>query len=225
MENLVGQSEVVRFAREIAGPSSIHVSPVTLATRNGPYPGGPPAPGDLPPAVDPRQLSLLGAAWTAASIGELARSGATSVTYYETAGWRGVIERAAGSPMPDRFPSRPGEAFPLYHPLADALEVGGAPVRELIPSDPLQVGGFAVETDDRTVVVVSNLTPGPVAIDVTGLPAATVSGRTLDAGSVQRATEDPIAWRSASGEPIPVANGMVHLELGPYGVVRLDATP
>lgn len=223
-ENLVGQSEVVRFAREIAGPSSIHVSPVTLATRNGPYPGGPPSPGDLPPAVDARQLSLLGAAWTAASIGELARSGATSVTYFETAGWRGVIERASGNPMPDRFPSRPGEAFPLYHPLADALEVRDAMVRELISSDPLQVGGFAVETEDGLVVVVGNLTPGPLAFDVTGLPAGAVTSRVLDAGSVERATEDPIAWRSASGEPIPVVNGTIRLELGPYGVVRLDAT-
>ena len=222
VESLAGQAEVVRFAREIAGPSSIHISPITLATRNGPYPGGPPAPGDLPPAVDPRQLSLLGAAWTAASIGELARSGATSVTYYETAGWRGVVERAGGNPMPDRFPSRPGEAFPLYHPIADALEMHDAAVRELIPSDPQQLGGFAAESEDGVVVIVSNLTPGPLAVDVTGLAAATVNSRMLDAGSVERATDDPIAWRRASGERIPVVDGAVRVELGAYGIVRFD---
>jgi hypothetical protein len=225
VENLAGQSEVVRFAREIAGPSSIHISPVTLATRNGPYPGGPPAPGDLPPAVDPRQLSLLGAAWTAASIGELARSGATSVTYYETAGWRGVVERTKGSPMPDRFRSRPGQVFPLYHPLADALELRGAAVRELVPSDPLQVGGFAAETPDAVVVVVSNVTPGPLAFDVTGLAATAVTSRVLDARTVRLATDDPIAYRLASGQRIPVIDGAVHIELGPYGVARLDALP
>ncbi len=224
VENLAGQSEVVRFAREIAGPSSIHISPITLATRNGPYPGGPAAPGDLPPAVDPRQLSLLGAAWTAASIGELARSGATSATYYETAGWRGVVERAGGNPMPDRFPSRPGEAFPLYHPLADALELHDAAVRELIPSDPQQLGGFAAESADGVVVVVSNLTPGPLAVDVTGLAAATVNSRMLDAESVGPATEAPIGWRRASGVPIAVVDGVVRVDLGPYGVVRLAAT-
>ena len=221
VENLAGQSEVVRFARAISGPSSIHISPVTLATRSGPYPGGPPGPGDLPPAVDPRQLSLLGAAWTAASIGELARSGATSVTYYETAGWRGVIERADGSPMPDRFPSRPGHAFPLYHALADALEVRDTAVRELIPSDPQQLGGFAVETQDGMVVVVSNLTPGPLAFDVTGLPPATMTCRLLDARSAERATDDPIAWRRSSGTPIAVVDGAVRIDLEPYGVARL----
>jgi hypothetical protein len=223
IENLAGLSEVVRFAREIAGPSSIHISPITLATRRGPYPGGPPAPGDLPPAVDPRQLSLLGAAWTAASLGELARSGATSATYYETAGWRGVIERAEGSPMPDRFPSRPGQAFPLYHPLADALEVRSAIARELIPSDPLQIGGFAVETDDGVVVVLSNLTPGPLAFEVTGLPATTATIRILDAHSVERADDDPIPWRGASGPRFPVVDGKIRLDLGAYGTVRVDA--
>lgn len=223
IENLAGQAEVVRFAREISGPSSIHISPVTLATRNGPYPGGPPAPGGLPPAVDPRQLSLIGSAWTAASIGELARSGATSVTYYETAGWRGVIERADGSPMPDRFPSRPGQAFPLYHQLVDALGVRDAAVRELVPSDPLQVGGFAAETQDGVVVVVSNLTPEPVAFDVTGFRAAAVTCRILDARSVGRATDDPIGWRRVSGERIRVVDQKVRVELEPYGVARLGA--
>jgi D-apionolactonase len=225
IENLAGQSEVVRFAREISGPSSIHISPVTLATRNGPYPGGPPAPGDLPPAVDPRQLSLLGSAWTAASIGELARSGATSVTYYETAGWRGVIERADGSPMPDRFPSRPGQPFPLYHALADALEVRDAAVRELVPSDPQQLGGFAVETRDGVVVVVSNLTSGPLAFDVSGLTAGAVTCRVLDIRSAERATDDPIAWRRSSGPPLAVVDGVVHIGLEPYGMARLAAVP
>lgn len=223
IENLAGQAEVVRFARQISGGSSIHISPVTLATRNGPYPGGPPAPGGLPPAVDPRQLSLLGSAWTAASVGELARSGAASVTYYETAGWRGVIERADGNPMPDRFPSRPGQAFPLYHPLVDALEVRDAAVRALVPSDPLQLGGFAAETEDGVVVVVSNLAPGPLVFDVTGLSAAAVNCRVLDAGSVERATDDPIAWRRKSGRRIPVVDDMVRIELEPHGMARLDA--
>jgi hypothetical protein len=223
VENLAGQSEVVRFAHDIAGSSSIHISPVTLATRNGPYPGGPPEPGGLPGPVDPRQLALVGAAWTAASIGELARSGVASVTYYETVGWRGLVERIAGSPMPDRFPSRPGQAFPLYHALADALEVREATVRELVPADPLQLGGFAAETRDGTVVVVSNLTPEPLAFDVRGLTAPAVTTRILGMEDLGRATDDPIAWRRAGGRRIPVADGRVRVELGPYGLARLDA--
>src|SRR5207244_12399512 len=57
-----------------------------------------------------------------ASAKHLAEAGADSVTYFETAGWRGVLERADGPPDPDRFSSRPGAAFPLYHVLADLGE-------------------------------------------------------------------------------------------------------
>jgi hypothetical protein len=72
------------------------------------------------------------------------------------------------------------------------------------------------------VVIVSNLTPKPLAIDVTGLAAAAVRSRMLDARSVERASDDPIAWRSAGGEWITAVDGAVRVELGPYAVVRFD---
>lgn len=222
IENLAGQSEVVRFAREIAAPRSIHVSPVTLATRFGPYPNGPARPGDLPPAVDPRQLSLLGAAWTAASIGELARAGATSATYYETAGWRGVMERATGSPMPERFPSGRGQAFPLYHPLADALDAAGGTVRDLRSSDPLRLGGFAVATDGGVLVVLANLTPDDLTAAITGLPSGRARIRTLDASSGPLAMADPTAFRAATSTT-SIGDAPLELRFGPYASVRLDA--
>ena len=43
-------------------------------------------------AVDVRQASLLGSAWTATALKHLAEAGAASVTWYETAGWRGIVE-------------------------------------------------------------------------------------------------------------------------------------
>jgi hypothetical protein len=49
--------------------------------------------------------------------------------------------------------------------------------------------------------------------------------RILDARSVGRATDDPIAWRGAGGQRMPVVDGTVRLELGPYGVARLRAVP
>lgn len=100
VENLVGQAEVVEMARSFSADRAICVSPVTIATRFGPYPAGSASPGDLPPPVDVRQGSLLGAGWTAGSVKYLAESGAASVTYFETTGWRGIIETDAGPPMP-----------------------------------------------------------------------------------------------------------------------------
>jgi hypothetical protein len=224
VENLAGQAEVVRFARVMAAPRSIHVSPVTIATRFGPYPDGPAGPDDLPPAVDPRQASLLGAAWTAASIGELARAGAASATYYETAGWRGIIERESGSPMPERFPSRPGQGFPLYHPLADALSLARGPVRDLTVSDPLTLGGFAVDGPGGTTVVIANLTPDPQSVHLEGLDEGrtVLHIRVLDEGSMADATSDPMAFRNRPGTAVEVVAGAARLALGGFAVARVD---
>ncbi len=72
-------------------------------------------PGELPPQVDVRQMSLFGACWTAGSFKYLAEAGTQSITFYETTGWRGVMETEAGSPLPELFRSLPGTVFPMYH--------------------------------------------------------------------------------------------------------------
>ena len=122
MEAPAAQGDIVRTARSFSGGRPIAVTPVTLRPRFNPdavESEPPPAPGELPFAVDPRQASLLCAAWTVASAKYLAEAGATSITYYETAGWQGVMEREAGSPAPARFRSIPGAVFPVYHVLRD----------------------------------------------------------------------------------------------------------
>ena len=57
-----------------------------------------------------------------------AESGVSSATYYETTGWRGVMETAQGSPLPELFPSLPGGVFPLYHVFADLTEGEGCEI-------------------------------------------------------------------------------------------------
>ncbi|MET0771993.1 MAG: hypothetical protein ABWZ82_02830 [Candidatus Limnocylindrales bacterium] len=221
VENIAGQSEVVRFAAAIAAPRSIHVSPVTLATRFGPYPAGPAAPGDLPPAVDPRQASLLGAAWTVGSIAALAGAGAASVTYYETTGWRGVLELDAGSPMPGRFPSLPGQVFPIYHVLADVAAWRTGTFREVRTNDPLRAVALAVSLDGGDGVLVANVTPEPQRVRVTGLRGASVLLRILDEASATWALEHPARFLADRGAPLQVHAGSVTVGLGPYAVARL----
>ncbi len=226
VENIGAVRPVVEFARSIAAPRSVHVSPVTIATRFGPYPAGPPGEGDLPPAVDVRQRSLLGAAWTVGCLAGCAEGGAASVTFYETSGWRGVVERAAGSPMPDRFPSSPSDAFPLYHVLADALELRGAEVLAVRSTDPLSVVGLALAGSERTVVLVANVTRAPIDAAVS-LPAGfdRVTVRMLDARSADEGARQPAAFRAPPGIPAEPAGAVVRLGLGPYAVARLLAGP
>ncbi|MEZ4678122.1 MAG: hypothetical protein R2932_28290 [Caldilineaceae bacterium] len=132
VETLAAQATTATSARQFCGELPLVVSPVTLQPRFNPNATGPepaPAHGELPPQVDPRQISLFGASWTLGSIKYLAESGAVdSITYYETTGWRGVMERAAGSPLPEKFSSMPGAVFPLYHVLADVGEFAGGEV-------------------------------------------------------------------------------------------------
>jgi D-apionolactonase len=223
VENLPGLAEMVRFAGEIGAPRTVHVSPVTIATRFGPYPGGPSAPGDLPAAVDVRQASLLGAAWTAGAIAALAVSGAGSATFFETTGWRGVLELAGGPPMPDRFPSVPGQVYPLYHVLADAADWKAGTLRSVALTEPLTVTGFAVEADGAIGALVVNLTPEPQAVRVSGLPGDVALVRTLDEASAMVALDDPGAFRAWPGAEMPVRDGTLWLELGAYAVARVIA--
>jgi len=224
METLRIQRLCVENAARLSGGKPIVVSPVTLKPRfnavaTGPVP--PPAPGELPDQVDPRQMSLFGAAWTLGSLANLAQSGATSLTYYETTGWRGVLETAAGPPVPQRFAPLPGCAFPLYHPLADLGELRGGAVVPGESSSPLELEGLSVEASGRLRTLVANLTDRLLEARVCGVPAA-CRGRVLDLSSVERACREPVRFRGERGERLASGAGEVRLELGPYATTVID---
>ena len=222
MENLDAQGETVRSAREIAGEKPVAVTPITLRRRVNFHAAGDPspdAPGELPDSVDVRQSSLFGAAWTAGSLKYVAESGASSVTYYETTGWRGVLERNAGSELPDRFRSVAGEVFPLYHPLCDAIEWEGGEVLACTSSDVLAVLGLAVRCDDGAVrLLVINVTPVEQQVEVGPLDGW-LSLRRLGESTAAEAAEDPAGFRRTV-ETVQ-ADGGLALTLTPYEVVRV----
>ncbi|MFQ5425899.1 MAG: hypothetical protein ACE5EV_02340, partial [Gaiellales bacterium] len=171
METCEAQADTVRTARSFCGDLPLIVSAVTLLPRWNPYAVGPapePASGRLPPEVDPRQASQLGAAWTLASIKYLAEAGAASITYYETVGWRGVLEREAGSPEPELFPSAPGEPFPLYRVLAELARFRGAEVVTCRSSDPLVAVGLALGQGGAATILVANMTAEAQTVEVEG---------------------------------------------------------
>ncbi len=113
VETLAAQAATVASARTFSGDKPLAVTPITLKMRFNPNATGPepdPAPGQLPPQVDVRQMSLFGAGWTVGSLKYLAGSDVQSLTYFETTGWRGVMETEAGSPAsrPIPIPARLG---------------------------------------------------------------------------------------------------------------------
>jgi hypothetical protein len=161
IETLETQGTALGSARRLVGGKPVIVSPVTLKPRWNPYATGPAPetpPGVLPPQVDVRQASLIGAGWTLGSIKYLAEAGAHSLTYYETTGWRGVMETEAGSPEL-AFPSQPGCVFPLYFILNKVLEFAGGEVLPLQSSANLVVDGILLRRGEQLRLLLANLTP------------------------------------------------------------------
>ena len=224
-DNLLSQPDIVRFTRRICGDVDVYITPVTLIGRAGPFPSGPPEEGGLPGAVDVRQASLLGAAWTAASIKQLTTGGVDSLTYYETTGWRGVLEVESGSPAPDQFPSRPGDAFPVYHVLADVADwTGGRPIEA--ESTAANVADALVVTDAAgTHALLVNLTPDLRRVRLGPLSGPEARLRVLDDTSADFAARDPSAFRAALPAIQPLDEGWLTLTLAPYAVVRVDVQP
>lgn len=212
----------VANARRFSGPCRIGVTPVTLRNRStvgGLFTGQERA--ELPAQVDPRQLSLFGAAWTLASLQQLAASGAWSVTYYETTGWKGLMETEAGSPMPEAFPSAPGMVFPIYHVMADVGEYADAEVLPVNTDDASVVVALAMRKARRCRVLVANLTASTHCLRLTGLGAVRV--RVLDETTAATALLEPERFRWQAGELVLPEEDALSLCLLPYAVARLDA--
>jgi len=224
VETLRMQRLTVENASRLSGGKPIVVSPVTLKPRfnavaTGPVP--PPAPGELPDQVDPRQMSLFGAAWTLGSLANILASVAVSATYYETTGWRGLVETAAGSPVPERFASLPGCPFPLFHVLADLGELRGGTVLAGESRAPLRLEAFTLEADGKLRTLAANLTdqPAPAVIEAgRGAGWVRVLGRT----SVERACREPLRFRAERGQRVAAPGGQLRLELEPYATLRID---
>jgi hypothetical protein len=151
MQNARVIADVVEFARRLYPGADVALSPVELIGAAGPYPAGPARDGASPPNVDPRQRERFCAAWTVAALAQLARCAATSATFYELAGPRGLIA-AEGQLFPV------GELFaqlaPLRrHPLVGVRIDGGE-----------QVAALAFDRGEALAVVVANCSAEPCVV-------------------------------------------------------------
>ena len=226
MENFRVQEDAVRTALSFAGAGrAVAVSPVTLKARFNPFANRPLAvdPTQLPLPVDPRQAALFGAAWTVGSVKSLIEGGVGAVTYYETIGWRGLIETASGSAVPARFPSQPGMIFPVYWVFRDLSGWRSATVLSCESSDPQQVTGLALRHQGRTRVLLANLTPDPQEVALTpGSLGEEATVSLIDRGSYDVAHSDVASLRRTT-PPVSMRAPRPRLTLNPYAVACVDA--
>ncbi len=223
VETLAAQGATASSARQFCGELPLIVSPITLQPRFNPNATGPepePKPGELPSQIDPRQMSLFGAGWTLGSLKYLAECGeVASVTYYETTGWRGVMETAQGSALPAQFRSIAGGVFPVYHLLAAVGEFVGGTVRQGTSSEPLHVDGLVLAKDQRTRILLANFTAQAQQVTLHGV-TGNVQARILDETNVAAAMEAPEAFATQPSEVL-AADAPV-LTLRPFALAVLD---
>lgn len=225
--NLPAQASTVRTARSFAGATPVAVTPVTLRQRFNPVASTPePAaatgdPGRLPPSVDPRQLSQFAAVWTLGSLVALIAAGVDSITYFETVGWRGVLERSTAEVSPGPFHSRPGMVFPVFHLWRDVSEdIDGdhcAPVLDSAAG----LAALAMPVTGGRRVVIANLSPARREVTVASLAGAQARVRILDSSTATQAACRPLEFRR-SWSRLQLSSGRAMIVLGPYAYARVD---
>ena len=223
-ETLEAQAVTVESARKFSEGLPLAVTPVTLLPRfnpNATMPEPEPKADQLPAQVDMRQMSLYGAGWTLGSLKHLSQSGVCSTTYYETSGWRGVMETEKGSQLPEKFQSIPGTVFPLYHVLADVGEFANGEIMPSTSSNPLKLEGIAIKKGNLSRIILANLSFAPLKVTVKNL-AENVLIRHLNEANIHSAITTPNAFRAEWGRRFSTSKGNLTLDLDPYAVARID---
>jgi len=159
IENLRAQGYAVSSARRFGGNKKITVSPVNIQKRfnankslyEAPWTGS-----GIPSQIDSRQMSLLGACWTAISIKYIGEAGADSVTYYETAGERGIIQGDKDSQWPSAFRTVSGMIFPVYHVFRFILGNKNLTGIKSVSSDPVSVDSLALSDGRQARIILVN---------------------------------------------------------------------
>lgn len=215
-ENLEPVGHTIRSAAQFLGNTPLTLGPVTLRPRNKPtFDDG------IPHAVDVRQVSLLCAGWTCGCIGHSSARAVRRITFFEATGWRGMMERKEGSPVPNVFRSIPGSVFPVYHVLADAGDFQGGTVSRITASDDLAITGVEFHKDGRRRILLANLTDRPRTVILQGLDSLAAI-RTMDASNAVEAMQDPIAFRNRPFKQLHAQSGMTAFSVEPFAVTTID---
>jgi D-apionolactonase len=229
-ETLPVQGETVVTARTWFPAGDVCTTPVTLRQRFNPAALAEERVGDraeglgpddvLPVGVDRRQRSLYGAGWTLGSIASLTAAGATSGTWHQTVGWRGLLERSRPPARPGWGDVIPGEIYPVYLVFADVADRDAwDPVRCMVGSS-RDVVALGMRAGSRCRVLLANLAATVVDVRITGLPAGRARSTVLDAltptttlsGTLDRRTRAILESR----------DGGLDVRLAPFAMVRID---
>ncbi len=218
METLEALPALFATARSFLGDSRYRLYPTSIAMRENPYGEAPAAnPRNIRQAmnaVDPRERTLIGAAWYAGFLARVTENGPDIVTMGAPVGPAGIVCSTTVWAQP-WFDEAGALVYPKYHVLRGFARLAGAPLLTITNPAPTRVLAFAAETARGREAWLANLGDEPLALELEGL-GARVEATFLDEDGFELACFDPEAF-DESGRTV-VAGA---LELGPYAVARL----
>ena len=133
------------------------------------------------------------------------------------------METEYGSPVPEKFYSLRGAVFPLYHVFADVGEFADSQIMTTSSSNPLKITGLALYKENRTRIILANLSSEVQQVTVQNL-SDSVHIRHLNESNVKQAMESPKAFRTQNFKKQLTINGSLKLEFLPYALVCIDRT-
>jgi hypothetical protein len=161
VENLQAQKYTVESAMQFSNGKEIWISPVNIQRRfnaNIENYEKPASGRDFPPQVDSRQMSLFAACWTAGSLKYLSEAGVKGVTFFESAGERGIIQGDLPSRWPEKFKSEKGMIFPVFFVLQYLLEDKSFKVIKSECSHLLKVESLVLSNGTHVKLILTNFT-------------------------------------------------------------------
>jgi hypothetical protein len=108
------------------------------------------------PLTDPRQKTLFAAGWTLGSIKQLCMAGAGSLTYFETVGSRGLLDRGANGGVP----------YPLFHLFKELVDEDSTHMIGTTSSAPICFDGMTLHGPGENRMLIVNYLETEQVIDI-----------------------------------------------------------
>lgn len=157
IETAQGAGYGVQSAKQFSN-APVHVTPYTLKSRRRPDKQDISADKSaLPPQIDIRQMALINAGLTIATLKYLAQAGVESVTFFETIGERGLMMGEKGPRYQD-FIAEPFTFFPVYFVFRELLNGDDWQLVKTQSSSRLKVDGICIQKNGDVKVLLANLT-------------------------------------------------------------------
>ncbi|WP_299410576.1 hypothetical protein [uncultured Roseobacter sp.] len=181
METREAHPAIIKSVAQIAEGALWTVGPSAIGIRDNPYGA---AAKDNPDNIrqamnwnDPRQRSLLGAAWNLGYFADFATGGAAAVALGACIGPFGAVSAASDFPRP--WFEAHGGVYPVFHVLRGLARLNGAEMQALDLPASGALAGFAARQGAATEYWIANM--GPTQVEVVVAAANALGVAILDA--------------------------------------------